>query len=236
MTGLAGVQTGMLDARPRLCECIAWVGRTRDGTIDDHMGCATLPRHGHSRNAHLVVADGAMQLDSRRHDVHACGKASGEARSFLGGRHDTMAATAHSELGKNVNLLLDGWGKPHFRQVAVGEACDDSHRKNLQAWIGSGRGDRRPENGAAARGVHCHHARAELACGANGSDDGVRDLMQLQVKKDLFAHGNQFSNNGRALHRKKLQADLVGARRSAKLPNQFHGFASGIEVEGNDDR
>ena len=90
--------------------------------------------------------------------------------------------------------------------------------------------------GAAAQGVHRNHARAELACGDNASADGVRDFMQFQVKKDLFAHGNQFSNNGRALFRGKLQADFVEARLSAKLPNQLQGFEPGIKVEGDDYR
>ena len=200
------------------------------------MACTVLSRNRRSGNPHLIVAGSAAQLYSRCHDAHACRKAAGKTGRFLGGRDDSVASTVRRQSRKKVNLLLDGRREPHFRQVAVRQAGDNGQRKNLESWIRRGGCDRSLENGAAARSVHRHHARAELACGTDGCSDGVRDFMKLQVQKDFLAHGNQFSYNGWTYLGQKLQAHFVEARFGAKQPNQLQGFLPGIKVKGDDYR
>ncbi len=154
----------------------------------------------------------------------------------MGGRDDTVASRPCCELSQTVDLLLDGRRKSNLLQVGVAEAGDDGERQNLESRIRRRCRDRSLENGAAAGGVHRNHTRAKLARGADGSGCGVWYFMELQVKKNLFAHGNQFSNNGRALCSEKLQANFVEVRLSAKLPNQFHGLGLCLEIEGDDYR
>ena len=85
------------------------------------------------------------------------------------------------------------------------------------------------------RGVDGHHADAQLGGRLDGRGDGVRDVVELEVEKNLPAGGDQVAHNLRPLGREELFPDLVGSCGLADGLYDLAGLGGARNIERHDE-
>ena len=87
---------------------------------------------------------------------------------------------------------------------------------------------------AAAGGVHGQHADPQLGGRADGRGYGVRDVVELQVEKDLTARGNQLADELRPLGGEELFSNFIGGSRFADGLDQLASLGGARNIERHD--
>src|SRR5882757_8964749 len=79
------------------------------------------------------------------------------------------------------------------------------------------------------------HLHPESGRGLNGSRDGVRDVVDLQIEPDLCAGGQNRAHNFRAFARVKLEPDFEKRDLAPELLNKLERLLLCGDVQRHDD-
>jgi hypothetical protein len=191
-------------------------------------------RDGAGRGHHaLLVAHGVGgHTDARRDQKHVGADQRPHLRSFLCRQNEAMDAGRLGLPGAPRHHFLDPEGEARLGEVGVVIRGHDRDRQQLHGRAAQ-RSTRRLHG--LGIGVDGQEGRAESGDLFGGLGDGVGDVVQLEVKKDLLAGRDQLAGEAKPPAIGQLHADLVEAHRIAQPGH--HGFGGGDagQVQGDDE-
>lgn len=156
-------------------------------------------------------------------------------RGFAGGSDHAFTAVFESQLGQAKNLILHGTFDPDRIEVVIGKAGEDGDSQNNQIGIdGSGGLGCSAKHLRSTGSVDGQHAYAEASGFTDGGSDGVRNVVILEIEKNLPAGGGQVANRGWAFGSEQLHADFIGKSGVAHGRNKFLRCGRRPEIQGND--
>ena len=91
------------------------------------------------------------------------------------------------------------------------------------------------EHGGSSAGVEGEEAGTCGGCGADGSGDGVGDVVELEVEEDVESSGGEGGDDLGAFGNEELQANLDPADGGSKAVGEGQGGCGVREVEGDDE-
>jgi len=164
------------------------VGGLGNGAADDEVTGALAKGFRGGGNAALVADLGAGGADARNdEDAFRAGK-SAEGGDLLGGADESADSGSQAHAGQQFHLFC--WrtikaDSADLDLIHAGEHGDGEQFRGIGQSIERGTGS--SEHGGATAGVDIEHVDSQAGCGANGSCDGVGDVVKFQVEKDLVA-------------------------------------------------
>lgn len=165
-----------------------------------------------------------------------------EGGEFERGAHQAADAGPRGKGGQPFDMRLDVGGKPKFSEGCGIEARQnrdgkDEGRGLVEALSGFARGRlRRLEHRAATAGVHGEHLHVEVNGGGDRLGDGIRDVVEFQIKEDGGAERANSPHNIRACGCEEFLADLEGPYGGAQPMGERQGSVCGGDIESDDDR
>lgn len=124
------------------------------------------------------------------------------------------------------------------RRVETREHRHSQHERHGTAERARGflcRPLRGPHHGRATARVHREHPHVELHRGLDGFGDGGRDVVKLEVEKDLASRRANPPHNIRPFRGEKFLADLERADRRREFGRELERRASVRHVQRDDD-
>jgi hypothetical protein len=91
------------------------------------------------------------------------------------------------------------------------------------------------EHGGSTGGVDGEELRAEGGDGANGSRDGVGDVVELEVEEDGEVAAAELADDGGAFGDEELESDFEAAAEALELAGEGEGRGGAGVVEGDDE-
>ena len=180
-----------------------------DGAADDQVACAVAEGLGGGGDA-LLVADAGSGGADAGDDENACWAGEGaEGCDLLRGADEASDAGGDAHAGEQLNLGGRGAVKADGGGLGGIHAGEDGDGEEL-GWVGQaskgfiGGG----EHGRAAGGVDGEHVHAEGSGGADGSGDGVGDVVEFEVEEDGMAALEEGLEDGGSGGDEELKADF----------------------------
>ncbi len=113
-------------------------------------------------------------------------------------------------------------------------ACEDSNGEHLQRTAFCGICGR-AEHGRATGGMDSKQVSTGCGGDTRRGGDGIWNIVQLEVEKDVLAALLQSMDDGRAFCQVEFKADLVPENRVAKLVDEAEGVGGRGNVKGDDE-
>ena len=183
----------------------AWVDRA----ADDEVVGAVADRLGRRRDALLVAGGRARRPDAGGDEKHVTANGLARHRRLGGARHQSVDAKRERLLGAAPDRLDHPEPAAGVEEIGVviGGQHRDGENSHSRAFGAGDRGAHRLRIG-----VDGEECRAELRRLRGRPLDGVGNVMQLEVEKDLFARRRELGDERQAAAIGELHADLIECR------------------------
>ena len=119
--------------------------------------------------------------------------------------------------------------------LAGGGQLRDGDEQRARAVSAGQALERGGHHGAGACRVEVHHIHVQRGQDGHGLFDGVGDVVQLEIEKDLVASGLDLADDGRALGVEQLHADLHERLFAGEAVEKRERFLLAVKVQGDDD-
>src|SRR5262245_14121120 len=150
--------------------------------------------------------------------------------------HNSIHAAGLSQLGQPAHMMFDGLFDTDLEQCTRIEAGKYRHGDNhwfrmsepLAKFIRYGL-----HHGPSTAGMHGHHRYAEFRRFGGSADDGVRDVVKLQIKEYASAQVDNLANDRSTDGHEKLAANFEHPAQVMQLANGMQGLLSRADIQGN---
>jgi len=221
------------DLRKDAPGCIAGAFGLGDGTAYDKHGgsaCDGFARGGDT----LLVADvGSCGTDAGNYEEGPGPKLLAEGSGLFRRADEALDPAGASQAGETEDLSGRCIRDACALELDDVHAGEDGHSKQARRGrifgrsLGGG-----AEHRFASAGVKGEQASAYIGDRADGSGDGVGDVVELQVEEDLESAVTQGLDQRVASGAVKLEADLHPATTAFEPVDEVESLASSLEVEG----
>ncbi len=211
------------------------VGRLRDGATDDEEICSG-GDGGRGRGHALLVAGGGAGRTDAGDDQRDGGKRGADGGNFPGAEDQAVNAGLPGQGGKAIHLGCRRAGHAdgaELFRVHAGEHCDGQKPRRAGEAGGGGRGGF--QHGGAPGSVEGEQAGPGGRRGADGSGDGVGNVVQLEIEEDGKAAVGEGGDDGRAFGNEQLEADLEPAAGGAETVGEGESRGGVGYVERDDE-
>jgi hypothetical protein len=211
----------------------AWISSSCDGAADDEEICARASGLRRSGDAGLIVCGGARGPDggNQSEEIRSAGAAD---RGNLLRRGDNAIEARFSceqgqsnRSGANSSYQADA---THGRRVQTCQYCDAQQRGPASVSSESFAG--RTHHSQTAGSVERKEADSrESGSGNNCPSDGVRNIVEFQVKEDFSASGCELLNCPGSFGGEELASNFEQVGDALKPLGQPHGWPQAVNIQ-----
>lgn len=211
------------------------IGGLSNGAADDEIA-GSGGESGGGRGDAFLVGGGAAGRTDAGDDESRGGKAVAQGGDLFGAGDESVDARGRGGFGEAEDLGFGGVVDADGGELELIHAGEDGDSEKL-GRVGHGGGGFGSgfEHGGAAGGVDGEEFDAEGGDRADGSGNGVGNVVELEVKEDGDVAAAEFADDGGAFGDVELEADFEPAAETLELVGEGESGQSTGDVEGDDE-